>query len=192
MDLDKLAQYVKEATDLNESVSIPPLDKWQPQRKHEIDLTIKANGEWWYEGNKMTRQPLVNLFATVLWAESLESTEKNKQTYFLKTPVEQAQITVEDVPLFVNNVSIIDKEGVQWLEFTTTTGDAFLLNDNHQPFFAEYEGQTKPYIYVRNGLNALIMRSVFYHLIELGDLTEKSDQTILTLESGGNSYRLAM
>ncbi|GAF54155.1 DUF1285 domain-containing protein [Psychrobacter sp. JCM 18900] len=28
-----------------------------------MDLTIKANGEWWHEGGQMTRESLVSLFA---------------------------------------------------------------------------------------------------------------------------------
>lgn len=192
MNLEKLAQFVQNATNADKTVNIPPIENWHPQRKHEIDLTIKANGDWWYQGAKITRQPLINLFATVLWVEKETITGNKQTTYFLKTPVEQAQITVEDVPLFVNDVSIIHKEGLPWLQCTTTTGDVFLIDEAHQPFFAEYEGQTKPYIQVRNGLTALIMRSVFYHLTQIGALSEKDDKTVLTLQSGGSCYQLTI
>jgi hypothetical protein len=45
---------------------------------------------------------------------------------------------------------------------------------------------------VRNGLMALIGRNTFYHLTEIGELTEHNGETILTLQSGGESYSLSM
>ena len=59
-----------------------------------MDFVIKANGEWWHEGEKMTRESLVSLFATILWKE-----ESNGVTeYFLKTPMQKIRIQVEDAP----------------------------------------------------------------------------------------------
>lgn len=52
--------------------------------------------------------------------------------------------------------------------------------------------QVRPYMPVRNGLTALIGRNVFYHLTEIGELTEQKGETILTLQSGGRSYELSM
>lgn len=48
---------------------IPPLQSWQPRRTTPLDIEIRDNGEWWHEGQKMTRQSLVDLFASVLWVE---------------------------------------------------------------------------------------------------------------------------
>jgi len=45
---------------------------------------------------------------------------------------------------------------------------------------------------VRNGLTALIGRNTFYHLTEIGALSEDNSKTILTLQSGGQSYSLSM
>ncbi len=45
---------------------------------------------------------------------------------------------------------------------------------------------------VRNGLEALIGRNAFYHLTEIGELTEREGETILTLQSGDNAYTLSM
>jgi hypothetical protein len=45
---------------------------------------------------------------------------------------------------------------------------------------------------VRNGLSALIGRNTFYHLTEIGDLTEQQGETVLTLHSGGQAYSLSM
>ncbi|WP_370587278.1 hypothetical protein [Psychrobacter sp. JCM 18900] len=52
--------------------------------------------------------------------------------------------------------------------------------------------QVRPYMIVRNGLTALIGRNTFYHLTEIGALSEDNGKTILTLQSGGQSYSLSM
>lgn len=62
--------------------------------------------------------------------------------------------------------------------------------ENHQAVGIEV--QVRPYMLVRNGLTALVGRNTFYHLTEIGQLTEKNGETILTLQSGGQSYQLSM
>lgn len=211
-NMEALDQYLKAEAGTRQGRSIPPLEKWHPEQTVDMDLTIKANGEWWHEGGHMTRESLVSLFATVLWAEE----EDGHLAYFLKTPVQKMRITVEDVPLFINDIGIVTEEDTQWLEFTTTTGDVVRLDDEHpitlrpytshphtsadsQEDSASKEGHgrqqdtnVRPYMPVRNGLDALIGRNAFYHLVEIGNLTEKDGETILTVQSGGHSYELSM
>jgi len=197
-NLDSLSNYLKSSAGTRQGRSIPPLDEWHPEQIADMDLVIKANGEWWHEGDLVTRQSLVSLFATILWKE--ESTGITE--YFLKTPVQKLRIQVEDVPLLINDVGIVTEKGVSWLEFTTTTGDVVRLDDEHSIELRSYkpttaqedtaEEQVRPYMLVRNGLTALIGRNTFYHLTEIGKLTEQNDEVILTLESGGKSYQLLM
>ncbi len=195
--LDSLSQYLKSSASTRQGRSIPPLEKWQPEQTIDMDLVIKANGEWWHEGEIVTRQSLVSLFATILWKEETNGTTE----YFLKTPVQKLRIQVEDVPLLINDVGIVTEDGVSWLEFTTTTGDVVRLDNEHPIELRSYkpttedsaaEEQVRPYMLVRNGLTALIGRNTFYHLTEIGQLTEQNDKVILTLESGGQSYQLLM
>lgn len=196
--LDKLDHYLKSSASTRQGRSIPPLDKWHPEQTVHMDLTIKANGEWWHEGGLVTRQSLVSLFATVLWKEETDGIIE----YFLKTPSQKLRIQVEDVPLLINDVGIVSEDGVSWLEFTTMTGDVVRLDEEHpielrsyQPSDAQDDTdseQVRPYMMVRNGLAALIGRNTFYHLTEIGQLTEQNDDVILTLESGGHSYQLLM
>lgn len=196
--LEELSNYLKSSASIRQGRSIPPLEQWHPEQTIDMDLTIKANGEWWHEGGLMTRQSLISLFATVLWKE-----ENNGVTeYFLKTPVQKLRIQVEDVPLFINDVGIVSEDGVNWLEFTTVAGDVVRLDDAHPIELRSYnpsdaqenveKEQIRPYMLVRNGLMALIGRNTFYHLTEIGQLTEQGDNVILTLESGGRSYQLLM
>ena len=209
-NVDALSQYLKSAAGTREGRAIPPLEKWHPKEIADMDLTIRANGEWWHEGGHMTRESLVSLFATILWKE-----DNNGATeYFLKTPVQKIRIQVEDAPLLINDVGIVNEDDISWLEFTTTTGDVVRLDDEHPIMLKAYqpenqdstenisasedtqgmatEAQVRPYMPVRNGLNALIGRNTFYHLAEIGELTEDNGTTILTLQSGGQSYTLSM
>lgn len=211
--MDALSQYFKSAPSIREGRAIPPLENWHPEQVTDMDLTIKANGEWWHEGGHMTRQSLVNLFATILWKEE----NNGAVEYFLKTPVQKLRIQVEDAPLLINDVGIVEEQGKNWLEFTTSTGDVVRLDDEHPISLraytmkdsddnshsdksknkednksAESPTQIRPYMMVRNGLEALIGRNAFYHLTEIGELTERDGETILTLQSGDNAYTLSM
>ncbi len=211
--MDALSQYFKSAPSIREGRAIPPLENWHPEQVTDMDLTIKANGEWWHEGGHMTRQSLVSLFATILWKEE----NNGAVEYFLKTPVQKLRIHVEDAPLLINDVGIVEEQGESWLEFTTTTGDVVRLDDEHPISLraytmkdsddnshsgtsknkednesAESPTQIRPYMMVRNGLEALIGRNAFYHLTEIGELTEREGETILTLQSGDNAYTLSM
>ena len=204
--IDALSQYFKSVASTRQGRAIPPLEKWHPEQVDDMDLIIKANGEWWHEGGHMTRQSLVNLFATILWKEE----NNGAVEYFLKTPVQKLRIQVEDAPLLINDVGIIDEDNTRWLEFNTTTGDVVRLDDKHPISLRAYSGknhdhnkseekqnieadvQIRPYMMVRNGLDALIGRNAFYHLTEIGELTERDGETILTLQSGGKSYALSM
>ena len=212
-NIDALSQYFKSEAGTREGRAIPPLEKWHPEQVADMDLIIKANGEWWHEGGHMTRESLVSLFATILWKEENNGTVE----YFLKTPVQKLRIQVEDVPLLINDVGIVNEDDNSWLEFTTTTGDVVRLDDEHAIHLNNYiangksadnsvndlnsheenkrsqtDTQIRPYMEVRNGLTALIGRNAFYHLTDIGELTERDGETILTLQSGGKSYQLSM
>lgn len=197
-DMEALSQYLKAEAGRREGRSIPPLEKWHPENSADMDLVIKANGEWWHEGGHMTRESLVSLFATILWKED----NNGSAEYFLKTPVQKLRIQVEDAPLLINDVGIVKEDEISWLEFTTTTGDVVRLDDEHPITLKAYnpksnqdaatETQIRPYMPIRNNLTALIGRNTFYHLTEIGELTEQNGQAVLTLRSGGKSYQLSM
>lgn len=215
-NMDALSQYLKSTAGVREGRAIPPLEKWHPESVADMDLVIKANGEWWHEGGEVTRESLVSLFATILWKEEHDGITE----YFLKTPVQKLRIQVEDAPLLIRDVGIVNEDNLSWLEFTTTTGDVIRLDDEHLITLKAYniddsisidnigtintdtrsennhdvtsESQVRPYMLVRNGLMALINRNTFYHLTEIGELTEQNGETILILQSGGKSYSLSM
>ncbi|MBJ9373191.1 DUF1285 domain-containing protein [Acinetobacter sp. TGL-Y2] len=175
-NLMSIAQYLK-GVQAGHKRSIPPLEQWQPKHCGKMDLKVKANGEWWHEGQLIKRQALLDLFTKVLW--------KEQGKFYLKTPVEQIEIEVEDEPLLVNQVDQVEIDGQTYLQVTTTNQDVCLVDKEHAIFMREYQGELRPYVHIRFGINALIQRNAFFHLIEYGSLLENEQgDTILSLQSG--------
>lgn len=175
-NLTDIAQYIKGGQSGHKR-SIPPLDQWHPKHCGAMDLKVLANGEWWHEGQLIKRQAMIELFATVLW--------KEEDKFYLKTPVEQIEIEVEDEPLFVNQVDQVEIAGKIYLQLTTTTQDVVIVDEDHPIFMREYQGELRPYVHVRFGINALIQRAAFFHLVEMGELLEnEKGESILVLQSG--------
>ena len=181
-NLISIAQYLKDAQ-LGHKRSIPPLAQWQPKHCGKMDLTVKANGEWWHEGQLIKRQALLELFTKVLW--------KEEGKFYLKTPVEQIEINVEDEPLLVNQVDQIEIAGKNYLQLSTPQQDVIIIDAEHPIFMREYAGELRPYVHVRFGINALIQRHAFFHLIEYGELLENAQgESVLSLQSGDFNLQL--
>lgn len=197
---------------------LPPVHLWHPNEHIEMDLCIKANGEWWHEGSKITRERLVTLFASILVVENepvdAKSLQQNASTYYLKTPVQKALIQVEDAPLLVNQVAVVpivsitpmvsttmvsitpmqdaqkDTSTPYWIELTTTTEDVIRLDAQHLPYFKRFADDMRLYIHVRSGLHALIGRNAYYHLLELGDISEQDGTMFFSFTSGGVTHHI--
>ncbi len=159
----------------------PPVDQWHPDFCGDIDMTIKADGTWFYMGTPIGRARMVKLFASVL------RKDKDGKTY-LVTPVEKIGITVEDAAFVAGTLDVVDKEGKRLLVFQTNVDDKVIAGADH-PIRVETNpetGEPRPYIHVRGNLEALISRSVFYQLVELAD--EKDG--VLSVESDGRAFPL--
>ena len=153
-DFDNLFSQIK-------TFKKPPLEHWHPTKVVNIDLAIKANGEWFYQGTVIGRHRLVKLFSTVL--------RKDGDAYYLVTPQLKYVIDVEEVPFRAVELNQ-QKSGVdQKLYFRTNMDDVVLADANH-PIIINVDENTQqpsPYITIRDGLQAKINRSVFYELVEL-------------------------
>ncbi|UOO90709.1 DUF1285 domain-containing protein [Vitreoscilla massiliensis] len=172
-----LAQYQGERR-------IPPLEQWQPPFCGDMDMLIKANGEWWHEGRRMTRQKLIDLFATVLWREG--------DAYFLKTPVEKIGIQVEDAPLFIAEVNLLTLADGHYIECLTTNQDRIVLDSEHVLQMRPYQGELKPYVTIRANLDARIARHAFYHIVSWSELQEHGQQTVLRIPMGNSVQTLSL
>ena len=175
-NLTDIAQYIKDGQSGHKR-SIPPLDQWHPKHCGAMDLKVLTNGEWWHEGQLIKRPAMIELFATVLWKEA--------DKFYLKTPVEQIEIKVEDEPLFVNRVDQVEIAGKIYLQLTTTTHDVVIVDEDHPIFMRAFQVELRPYVHVRFGINALIQRAAFFHLVEMGELSDDAEgEAKLSLQSG--------
>ncbi len=137
--------------------ALPPVHLWNPPSCGEIDIRIRKDGTWFHEGTPIGRPGLVRLFSTVL--------RRDPDGYYLVTPAEKLAITVEDAPF----TAIGLEQGIGVLSFVTNVGDIVEAGpDNAIRVAAGEGGEPRPYVHVRAGLEALILRPVFYELVELG------------------------
>lgn len=146
----------------------------------EIDIRIDRNGTWFYHGSPIGRKELVRLFSTVL-------NKDENGDYWLTTPVEKGRIQVEDAPFMA---ILMDTEGEgedQVLTFETNVGDKVKAGPDH-PLRIEIDPDTKepsPYVHVRGGLDAKLVRPVFYDLVELGVESDTGSGPSLGVWSSG-------
>lgn len=162
--------------------SLPPVHTWSPPFCGDMDLVIKANGEWFHEGGKIKRSAMVTMFSRILWFEVGE--------YFLVTPVEKVRIQVEDSPFLVNRWCWIETEKGQAIEFKTHTDDVLVLGIDCDLWMDFFKGEERPYISMRYGMKALVGRNVFYDLAERLERVETSKGAGVGLISAGKSYLL--
>lgn len=138
------------------------LEEWNPEISGDIDIFIKANGEWLHEDSKIERQGLISLFSSILRREA-------DGNFYLVTPVEKWRIHVEDAPLMVTTIDVLHPgTDQQIIQFTLNNGDHSSV-DAQQKLWVETEPDTdapSPYISLPHGLYAKLNRSSFYHLIE--------------------------
>ena len=153
---------------------LPPVETWKPKNLGAIDIKISRDGTWVHEGGEIKRKELVQLFSTIL--------VKEENRYFLVTPVQKLRIEVEDAPFVAVSFQVRGEPPETDIIFETNVGDLVVLNKEHILWMAE----GKPYIHVRSGLNALLTRNAFYHLIDYG--VEKNGQLIIY--SSGSSFSL--
>ncbi|MDX1400876.1 MAG: DUF1285 domain-containing protein, partial [Kiloniellales bacterium] len=109
--------------------------------------------------------------------------------YWLRTPVEEGRIEVEDAPFTVVDMDRITRDDVQYLRFTTNLDDLVDAGPEH-PIEVRFDRESdlpRPYILVRPGLYALILRPVYYRLAEYAEIDASGR---LGVWSGGHHFFL--
>lgn len=168
MSLETITAQIKAQGD-----SIPPVELWDPGYCGEMDLQIKANGDWFYAGSIFKRQTLVKLLSSVL--------KKEHDNYFLVTPVEKIKITVDDAPFVLTQWRWQDDDKTTMI-VSNNVGTEFILDDKH-PISLNYSGEL--YVTVRRNLLAKVHRNIYYQWIDLAKevSTKKGTELILTSAS---------
>ena len=153
---------------------LPPVHLWNPSHVGDIDIVIKRDGRWLHEGAVISREALVRLFSTVL--------RKDPEGFCLVTPVEKMRITVEDAPFLAVRVDRVGES----LWFLTNVGDEVEAGpDNAIRVEIAPDGEPRPYLHVRRGLDALISRPVFYELVEMAQERQMPEGATLGVASNG-------
>jgi hypothetical protein len=142
------------------SHQLPPVHLWQPKKTGDMDLRIDREGRWLHESSEIKKSAIVTLFASLLKAEGKD--------YYLVSPNEKWQIQVDIAPLHIVSAERTIRKGVQVISFSSSTGDHFLLDRGHPLSMQEFSGTLMPIVSVRDNLNGLISRSVFYQLVDWG------------------------
>lgn len=144
----------------------PPLHLWHPELSGNIDIRIDREGNWIHEGEKITRQSIVNLFASILRRE-------DDGDYYLVTPGEKWRIQVDLLPLMVTD---IEWERVSpadpLLRATLNTGKTVAVNAEHA-LYLEDRMDGIAALQLPHGLAALFSRTAWYRLVELSEQGEE-------------------
>ena len=140
----------------------------------DFDIRIARDGTWFHQGSPIGRKPLVRLFASVLRREA-------DGGFWLVTPVERGRVIVDDAPFVAVELAASGTGSNQTLRFRTNIDDWVEADAAHPIRVAQApdSGEPRPYILVRDRLEALIARSVYYHLVELAVEGEQDGETVL-------------
>ena len=168
-----------------QSTKQPPVHLWNPDKSGDMDLRIDREGQWIHEGDPIRRPALVKLFASILKREG--------DNYFLVTPVEKWQINVDVAPFFMVSAEKLYRSGEQAIQLRSISGDQLLIGPNN-PLWVDYDeanNQPVPLVTVRDNLNGLLSRSLYYQLVDWAHMESNDDGSqTLRLRSMGVDYLL--
>lgn len=162
-----------------------PVDTWHPEYCGEMDMVIRRDGSWWHDGTRITRASLVELFSRVL------RKDEDGETY-LVTPVEKIRIQVECAHFLITRMDVQGTKDGQRIFFTSNMDEVIELGTEHgltvhtDPKSLE----PTPLIHIRGRLEALLLRSVFYELVDYAVEREGKEGAQLGVYSGGLFFAL--
>ncbi len=143
-------------------------EKIPTQRREPVDcghygIRIARDGNWYYRGSRINRKPLVTLFSSVLYRD-------DAGIFWLRTPAEKGLIDVDDAPFVGVELQVSGNGAEQELSVRTNIDEIVAIDGDHplRVVINPATGEPSPYIIVRDRLDALIARSVYYELAELG------------------------
>jgi len=163
----------------------PPVHLWNPPFCGQIDMRIARNGSWHYMGSPIPRPAMVKLFASILRREPDDS-------YVLVTPVEKCGIRVDDAPFLAVEATVAGEDETRLIAFRTNVDDIVPLDAGHPLRIAvnAETGEPSPYVLVRDRLEALIARPVYYQLVEMAEERVVDGRNMLGVHSAGQFFIL--
>lgn len=142
---------------LAEEKRLPPVEKWHPTHCGDSEMRIARDGTWFHQGSPIGRPAMVRLFSTILRREP-------DGGFVLVTPGEKLDILVEDAPFVAVELKSEGEGENRSLAFRLNTGDLVVAGPDHR---LRFDTGPHPYVEVRKGLDALVVRPVYYELAEI-------------------------
>jgi uncharacterized protein len=139
---------------------LPPVEHWHPEHCGHSQMRIARDGTWYHQGSPIGRDAMVRLFSSILRREA-------DGRHVLVTPAEKLDIDVEDAPFIAVEVKSEGAGRARTLAFRLNSGDLVIAGPEHALWIVDHADGPHPYLHVRGGLNALIVRAVYYELAAL-------------------------
>jgi len=152
--------------------------------KDKPPFRIARDGTWFYLGSPIERKELVKLFATILRCEE-------DGRYWLVTPVERVEVTVEDAPFLAVDCRADGKGEAQTLTFTTNVEREVAAGEAHPIVLKPGPAgeDAVPYLTLERGLEAVLSRGLYYRLAEMA-VPRSPEETLHGVWSGGRFFPL--
>lgn len=157
-DIEKLS--LSEIASLVAQRKLPPVEQWNPAHCGHSDMRIARDGTWFHQGCPIGRPAMVKLFSAILRREP-------DGRHVLVTPAEKLDIDVEDAAFLAVEVKSEGHGRERRLAFRLNTGDLVVADAAHSLAFEDRGRGVHPYLHVRGGLEALIVRPVYYELAHM-------------------------
>ncbi|MFN0044088.1 MAG: DUF1285 domain-containing protein [Alphaproteobacteria bacterium] len=151
----------------------------------DFGLRIARDGEWFYHGSPIGRKSLIRLFSSALRRDG-------DGAYWLITPAERGRIEVEDAPFTAVELNVTGQGKMRTLTFRTNVDDEVAVDEDHpiRVAIVGARGEPRPYVTVRDGLEARILRAVFYQLVDLAEVRETGGARAFGVWSKGAFFAL--
>ena len=136
------------------------MESWNPTHCGHSEMRIARDGTWYHQGSPIARPAMVRLFSTVLRREPDGS-------HVLVTPVEKLIIDVETTAFRATQMTMAGEGEERRIGLTLDSGDALIIGPAHALSVIETPDGPSPRIAVRYGLEAELVRSIYYELAEI-------------------------
>lgn len=149
----------------------------------DLDIRIDRQGVWYYQGSPISRKEMVCLFASGL-------TRDANGDYWLVMPTEMGRIEVEDVPFVAVELFSSGAGREQVISIRTNVDEIVTIDDDHPLEVATNPdtGEPSPYVLLREGIHARLLRSVYYEVVALGLEEKIGDEPFYGVWSQGSFF----
>ena len=151
--------------------NFPPVELWNPALCEGQEFYIDREGEWFYNKSPIKNKKLLNLFSTVL--------RKDKNEYFLVTPVEKVPVKVELAPYKIIDFEVNDEK----VQLITNLNFQFILDKTNTTRLINHKDSLIPLVNVRSNIEGFFNRNTYYKLVDLALEKQFIDNNFLYIPS---------